>query len=179
MTNDTNILPYTIPDIMALTCIKRGMAIKIYLNEKIITPPPSRQTSPPPSPYGQNKNKNINTSDNFYTFQKLWNENNVTVYESVDENTGIKHVRKRHAPLKKGVQCVQYGPLSNDDPYNLLGKTITIDELRWFIYKSKTIEALPYIKQYEDNSTEAHQRRLKGVKTVIEKMWRQPAKPIH
>ena len=131
---------------MALVCIKRGMAIQVYLNE-----------------------------ENYYIFQKLKSENNVTIYEQVDPITNVKHVRKRHAPLRCGVECVRYGPMGFDDEYDILGKTVSIDNFKWYIKKSIKIVALPYIKQYENNSDDAHKQRIKGVNGVVEKIWRQPA----
>lgn len=150
--------PYSIPESMALICIKRGMAIKIYLRDNFMYPYTPQ-----------------NQQERYYIFQKRHDENNVTINEYVDTNTNITYIRKRHAPLKKGVVCIQYGPMNFNDKFQILGKTISIEYLKWFIRNSIKIEALPYIKSYEDNSPEAHLNRLRGVKTVIERMWRQPA----
>lgn len=165
MDDDMSAEPYAIPDNMVIICIKRGMAVKIYL--------PSTFTFP-----HCNVKNQYEKDDRFYIFQKRYDENNVSIYHHTDPQTNIKHVRKKHAPLKKGIQCVQYGPLSFDDEFEILGKTITVSELKWFIKQSIRNEALPYIKSYADNSREAHATRLAGIRKIIEKMWRMPIRNI-
>lgn len=181
--------PYTIPDVMALTCIKRGMAVKIFLRPSLFETHSLNGTQSNSS-HSKSLNGTTDSSDDessttssstsissspYYIFQKRYDENNVTISQYTDPESGIVHVKKKHAPLNKGVHCVQYGPMSFEDKYNILGKIITIDQLKWFICKSVRIEALPYIKRYEDNTPQGHARRLNGVKSVIEKMWKQPA----